>query len=128
MAHRSFLGAAALAVAGIIGTVSAPAQAQTFFDGVANMGPFSWQNGAQALQQNPRLAGAVVGGQAGGQPLVICRARHGNGTHPGKLWAGRCNIGYGGGEVAAADFDILFRSVPPGGDRAFPDDTWRQPA
>lgn len=50
---------------------------------------------------------AVIGGQADGHNLPICRASYQGGVHPGKLWAGNCNIGYGGREIVLPIFEVL---------------------
>lgn len=52
---------------------------------------------------------AIRGGidQDGRVPLYICRAHHINGIHPGKLLSGKCNIGWGGGEVVLHHFEVL---------------------
>jgi hypothetical protein len=59
---------------------------------------------------NRSASGAVVGGVERGVKLVVCRARHNNGVHPGKLLAGKCNIGWGGREIQATNgIEILTR-------------------
>lgn len=52
---------------------------------------------------------AVQGGmdQNGTIPLYICRARHINGIHPGKLRQGKCHIAWGGNEVILQRFEVL---------------------
>jgi hypothetical protein len=59
-------------------------------------------------------AGTVTGGQEPGRTLYICRANFQGGTHPGKLIAGNCNIGYGGREVEVRNYEALVQqgSVP----------------
>lgn len=62
---------------------------------------------------DPLPMNAVVGG---GQPspratLYICRAEYRNGLHPGKLYKGRCNIGWGGREVSLTDYQVLTSNV-----------------
>lgn len=52
-------------------------------------------------------AGAFVGGQENGQPMLLCAARFQGGLHPGKVVAGRCNIGYGGNEQTIDDYDVF---------------------
>lgn len=50
----------------------------------------------------------VQGGFENGSPLYICRAHYEfRGTHPGKIVAGACNIGYGGKEVRLDRYRIL---------------------
>lgn len=133
---KAVVVAAMLVIAGMAGVMQgANAQQQTpaadprtwapYVDGVASMTPYAWISGAQP--RDARLAGAVVGGQVGAQAMMLCRARHQGGLHPGKVWAGNCYIGYGGREVAVADFDILTRSVPQQYAPSFPD-VWREPA
>ncbi len=39
--------------------------------------------------------------------LSVCRARHEGGVHPGKLFGGKCNIGFGGKEVVFDEYDVL---------------------
>jgi|GEM_PF-1800811 len=50
------------------------------------------------------------GGWEGKRKLFVCRARYRGGMHPGKVVAGRCNIGYGGREVALAGYQQLVAS------------------
>ncbi len=65
-------------------------------------GALSWANpGAQPM---------VIGGQEPGRQLPICRANYNNGTHPGKLVDGRCNISYGGKEIQVGQFQVLVGS------------------
>jgi hypothetical protein len=60
--------------------------------------------------KNRSASGAVVGGVERGAKLVVCRARYNKGVHPGKLLAGKCNIGWGGREIQATDgIEILTR-------------------
>jgi hypothetical protein len=47
-------------------------------------------------------------GQEAGQPIYVCRAKLSDGSvHPGKVWNGNCNVGYGGKELVIADFEYL---------------------
>jgi hypothetical protein len=39
--------------------------------------------------------------------LGVCRMRHEGGVHPGKVFAGKCNAGYGHQEVSSAEYDLL---------------------
>jgi len=57
-------------------------------------------------------AGAVGGGNDNNAEMYVCRGYYKDGEHPGKLWRGRCNIGWGGQEVGLNDYDVL---VQPGG-------------
>jgi len=57
-------------------------------------------------------AGAVGGGHINNTEMYVCRGYHKDGEHPGKTWQGRCNIGWGGQEVALSNYDVL---VKPGG-------------
>jgi hypothetical protein len=50
---------------------------------------------------------AVNGGEENGAPLYVCRGSYRGGTHPGKIVAGKCNIGYGGKEVVLDRFERL---------------------
>ena len=49
----------------------------------------------------------VKGGRENGRDIPICRCTYQGGTHPGKVIAGKCNIGYGGSEYAIRTFEIL---------------------
>jgi hypothetical protein len=52
---------------------------------------------------------AVVGGSQP-QPyatLFICRALYDGGYHPGKLYDGACNIGWGGSEIRVNRYQVL---------------------
>ncbi len=55
-------------------------------------------------------------------PLGVCRMRHEGGVHPGKLFDGKCNIGYGHTEIVSEEYDFLvalrdaFWHMPPTGD------------
>lgn len=51
--------------------------------------------------------GAVAGGREAERVLYICRAQHSRGVHPGKLVAGKCNIGYGGREIVSSRFELM---------------------
>jgi hypothetical protein len=48
---------------------------------------------------------ASPGGEHGSLP--VCRASYDNGMHPGKLWDGTCNIGWGGRTIYATDYEVL---------------------
>lgn len=50
---------------------------------------------------------AVVGGQEPGRQLIICRASHGGGVHPGKVVGANCNIGWGGREVTLPSYEVM---------------------
>ncbi|MFK8015709.1 MAG: DM9 repeat-containing protein [Gammaproteobacteria bacterium] len=52
-------------------------------------------------------ANAVVGGRESGRNLIVCRARHNSGVHPGKVVAGNCNIGWGGKELVKTSYEVL---------------------
>jgi hypothetical protein len=47
------------------------------------------------------------GGTVGNTQMRVCRASHNNGFHPGKEWAGKCNIGWGGQEIASTSYEVL---------------------
>lgn len=51
----------------------------------------------------------VVGGSQPQSPhtLFVCRGEYQGGIHPGKLVAGRCNIGYGGREIRLSRYEVL---------------------
>ncbi|CAN0463534.1 unnamed protein product, partial [Discosporangium mesarthrocarpum] len=53
--------------------------------------------------------GTFIGGQEPGRRLAVCRASHRGGWHPGKLVAGKCNIGWGGKEIARTRYQVLVR-------------------
>ena len=55
---------------------------------------------------------AFVGGHEAGRFLAVCRANHQGGVHPGKVVGGNCNIGWGGDEVVARDFEVLVMGRP----------------
>jgi hypothetical protein len=48
---------------------------------------------------------ARPGGKHGSLP--VCRGNYDNGQHPGKLWDGTCNIGWGGRTIYATDYEVL---------------------
>lgn len=52
---------------------------------------------------------AVVSGSQPVPPatLFVCRAFYRGGVHPGKLYEGRCNIGWGGSEVSLTQYEVL---------------------
>ena len=52
---------------------------------------------------------AVIGGSEynGSRKLAVCRAAYQGGTHPGKVVAGKCNIGWGGKEIVLNAFEVL---------------------
>ena len=65
-------------------------------------------NDYQWMRPPINLSTAVVGGQeANGDSLWICRANYQGGLHPGKLVGNRCNVGFGGDEIQATDYEIL---------------------
>ena len=57
-------------------------------------------------------ANAVVGGMENGGNLVVCRAQHENGMHPGKIHKSQCHYGFGGKEHFTDTFEVL---TNPGG-------------
>ncbi len=89
----------------------------------------SWRSGEYILQNHEVLSGDAnllkwvpssldtfmqvpdpyFAGAQGGLNIYICRAYHEGGWHPGYLQqgSGGCSIGYGGGELKKADFDVL---------------------
>ena len=52
---------------------------------------------------------SVVLASPGGRhsSMVVCRASYDNGQHPGKLWDGTCNFGWGGVTHYATDYEVL---------------------
>jgi hypothetical protein len=65
-------------------------------------------------QGDPMPGHAVIGGS---QPdpeatLFVCRANYHGGVHPGKLFEGRCNIGWGGREISIDHYQVLVSRVP----------------
>jgi len=46
--------------------------------------------------------------------LYVCRASYNNGLHPGKVVAGKCNIGWGGQEIILTNFEVLQEPNPRG--------------
>jgi hypothetical protein len=47
---------------------------------------------------------ALAAGWENGGALYLCQAPYGPAVYPGKVVAGRCNVGYGGVEYPIADF------------------------
>jgi len=93
--------------------VRAQADWPEFFDGINNMGPYAWLSPADAQSNALTTSDAVVGGQAGGQSLALCRSTFPDGVHPGKLYLGNCHIGYGGQEVVkTSGFEVLYQTQP----------------
>lgn len=60
-----------------------------------------------AWTKGPKAKGMVIGGKERGRTLPICRAKYKSGTHPGKVVAGKCNIGWGGKEIVLKKFEVL---------------------
>lgn len=52
-------------------------------------------------------SGAFFGGAEKGRKLAVCRAAYKGGTHPGKVVAGKCNIGWGGREIVLRKFEVM---------------------
>ncbi|MET0284864.1 MAG: DM9 repeat-containing protein [Polyangiales bacterium] len=50
---------------------------------------------------------AVIGGVENGGNLPVCRVTYDSGMHPGKIWSGKCWIGFGGVDMQFADFEVL---------------------
>jgi hypothetical protein len=46
-----------------------------------------------------------------GGRLLVCRAAHRGGTHPGKVVINDCMFGYGGREIASGSYDVLTRTA-----------------
>jgi hypothetical protein len=55
-----------------------------------------------------QLQGALIGGSEPGRSLPICRATFNGGVHPGKVVAGKCNIGWGGREHEVPSFEVFY--------------------
>ena len=63
--------------------------------------PGNWVRG-------PSAPAAVTASGGGLHPnMPVCRGRLDNGMHPGKLWAGSCNIGWGGVTKYVKDYELL---------------------
>ena len=60
-----------------------------------------------AWVKGPSAKGMIIGGKEGSRQLPLCRASYKKGTHPGKVVAGRCNIGWGGREIVLKSFEVL---------------------
>jgi hypothetical protein len=60
---------------------------------------------------------AVKAGFVPEADLYVCRGSHRDGVQVGKLFNGRCNLGWGGHEISLGDFEIL---VDRGGPRWLP--------
>ncbi|MSS69988.1 MAG: DUF3421 domain-containing protein [Candidatus Latescibacteria bacterium] len=63
--------------------------------------PQTWVSPATAA------SATFTGGSAGTTAMRVARASYNNGVHPGKEWAGKCNIGWGGKEVAVTPYEVL---------------------
>ncbi len=60
---------------------------------------------------NHNQSDGIAAGKEGNTPnrrkiLYLCRGTYKDGLHPGKLLAGKCNIGWGGVEVVLTDFEV----------------------
>jgi hypothetical protein len=51
--------------------------------------------------------GAVEAGHEPGRKLILCRASHNEGVHPGKVIGQTCCIGWGGKEVCLGSYEVL---------------------
>ena len=60
-----------------------------------------------AWVKGPSAEGMIIGGSDAGRSLPVCRAAYQGGTHPGKVVAGKCNIGWGGKEIVLSAFEVL---------------------
>jgi hypothetical protein len=56
---------------------------------------------------------SVNGGHENGNDFAVCRAFYNGATHPGKLLADKCNIGWGGKEIEMTSFEVLVNSGVP---------------
>ncbi len=52
-------------------------------------------------------ANAVLAGTEANVPNYVCRSEYQGGVHPGKYFAGKCNIEFAGQEVVQNVFDVL---------------------
>ena len=68
----------------------------------ASLGDVKWAASAGRLPAN-----AFIGGSEGSRKLAVCRAAYKGGTHPGKVVAGKCNIGWGGKEIVIGKFEVM---------------------
>ena len=59
------------------------------------------------LSKNRQNEYPLVGGYEPGRALVVCRASHEGGVHPGKVVNNRCNFGYGGQEITSNNYRVL---------------------
>ena len=73
-----------------------------------------WQTWNGRLPRHAIQGGVDLYGTA---PLYICRARHVNGVHPGKLLNRRCHIAWGGSEVVLHQFEVLVATNGPSRER-----------
>lgn len=98
-----------------------------FFDGYCNIGwggkEISLTSGYEVLvntqPQNAKFltqtwvspataaSATFTGGSVGTTAMRVARASYNNSVHPGKEWAGKCYIGFGGQEVAVAPYEVL---------------------
>ena len=60
-----------------------------------------------AWAKGPSAKGMIIGGAERGRSLPVCRGKYKSGTHPGKVVAGKCNIGWGGKEIVLRSFEVL---------------------
>lgn len=105
---------------------------------VSERGPRHHHNRVPQYNREPQWIGmragaplpgdAVVGGGQSRPPatLFVCRASYRGGMHPGKLYNGYCNIGWGGNEIVMSHYEVLvsraslgwvsasYGSIPPG--------------
>lgn len=51
-----------------------------------------------------------AGAEKTGETLYLCRGEYQGGIHPGKLVAGKCNIGYGRKEISLTDYEVFYAS------------------
>jgi len=69
-----------------------------------------------AMQRGMKLPRrAFKGGAEPARNLYICRASYRGGLHPGKVVAGRCNIGWGGREILRDRYEVLVKRSPRSG-------------
>lgn len=104
MRRFSFRGVATAAASALtVGVMAGTMATATFVSSAEAQQGVGWVSGRGATMPN----GAVAGGKEPGRTLFICRAGHARGMHPGKVVAGKCNIGYGGREIVSTKFQVM---------------------
>jgi len=96
-------------------SVNIPNQNDSFFIGTNN--PPHHFRGPEWISMRigaPIPSNAVVSGGQSRPPatLFVCRAPFRGGLHPGKLYHGKCNIGWGGNEISLSHYEVLISRAP----------------